>query len=320
MSSPAALPSPSKIQETPAPVTQTDAPKTTTTPRAETTPSASPKISPTPQPTPTGDGREWLDIDESGISEEGYVQGQETSAVDKKSICKKFEGKYISHYDKVYRVKACSAFEMSDQDELYELMQKKSVTPIVVDAETMRALVKKTVPNGLGKKSRTCKELEKKYVTLDGLDIYYIESCKKRLFLDYQSFNEHREKASERSAAHRIVEKIDYKEFKSLKLGEDMTSVLNKEYAQYLRSRGQKEIEIISVEEACTGLEGKIVSYTDRLYKIEKCHKVQLDASEFTRKNPDRTYVEISSEVWISLPDALPKATPQPKMQDGPGK
>ena len=98
----------------------------------------------------------------------------------------------------------------------------------------------------------------------------------------------------------------DSRAFAKIEDGEPMTSLLSKEYADYMRRNRQSVIEVISIEEACEGLNGKKVSYLDYLYKIEDCHKRRLDPEAETLKHPDQKYKELSSIIWISLPEGKP--------------
>ena len=60
------------------------------------------------------------------------------------------------------------------------------------------------------------------------------------------------------------------------------------------------KVDTIPLDEACSGLEGRYVSYYSRVYKIYKCHKRPVDPVQFSRKVMKKP-TELSSEQWLSL-------------------
>ena len=64
------------------------------------------------------------------------------------------------------------------------------------------------------------------------------------------------------------------------------------------------------MDEACHGVDGRVVSYYSRLYRIERCRKREItDTEEFLRRlgNIERKEIlELRSEQWLSLPDGAP--------------
>ncbi|MEI6398419.1 MAG: hypothetical protein WCO71_06595 [Pseudomonadota bacterium] len=67
-------------------------------------------------------------------------------------------------------------------------------------------------------------------------------------------------------------------------------------------------MDIIPIDEACKGVDGKIVTFYSRMYKIEKCRKREIDAESFTMHGGagSSKLTELKPEQWISMPDGKP--------------
>lgn len=224
------------------------------------------------------------------------------SEAEKRKICSQFEGKFISFYSDVYLVKHCVRLPLSSA-EIYEhtRLGKKieEVARVVIEALTEGADFQQQKVAG---RSRSCQELEGKYITYQFGDIYLVKSCKRRVFLDWASFETHRGSISlEKSSIHSLT----WDEYSSMKIGPPMPSAIIPEYAEI--ANGRKAVDVIPIDEACKGVNGRYVTYYSRIYKIEKCYKREIDSVEFTKwaeKNSVRL-VELTSEQWLSLPDGL---------------
>jgi hypothetical protein len=96
------------------------------------------------------------------------------------------------------------------------------------------------------------------------------------------------------------------REFWAMRQGRDISSIIDKDFAKLLD--GSAGVDIIPVDEACKGVDGKIVTFYSRMYKIEKCRKREIDAESFTmhRKLGDVKLIELKPEQWISMPDGKP--------------
>ncbi|MEZ4741357.1 MAG: hypothetical protein R3B45_02745 [Bdellovibrionota bacterium] len=226
------------------------------------------------------------------------------SSQKKKEICRKYEGNYISYYGTIYFVKNCKRSILSSR-EVYYLTRKKGHI-IEVDQDALIGMVEGKPFYALSKPipPRGCKELDRKYVTYKFGDLYYVEGCKKHMFLDWGSFETHRVSISAKNAN---VLSLTWAEFSSLPVGKPMPSIILKEYVD-LNAKA-RDVDIIPIDEACSGLNGHFVSYYSKIYKIERCHKRLADASLLSKHALSRSKTklkELTSEQWISLPDGPP--------------
>ena len=55
-------------------------------------------------------------------------------------------------------------------------------------------------------------------------------------------------------------------------------------------------------------MDGKIVTFYSRMYKIEKCRKREINAEKYTmgRRVNDAKLIELRPEQWVSMPDGKP--------------
>lgn len=218
--------------------------------------------------------------------------------------CKRYEGSLISYYDVVYKVEKCHRREIAD----LELVQKinKGNRPIhVVDSDTVIMLEEGDPISSVdGQKFRTCRELNGQYVTYLGAEsVYLVEDCKKRIFPDFDTYENHREVHQKRKAP--VLELTD-REFYAIADGKPFPSIFDKSFRELLE--GSAGVDVIPIDEACRGVNNRFVSYYSRLYKIENCRKREIEPEEFLRKNRQNPikFVELTSEQWLSLPDGKP--------------
>lgn len=251
--------------------------------------------------------------DEKKVPEDdGYTDPIVYSPSEKKAACRKYEGKYISYYENVYRIEKCLVREIQASDLILKI-NKQGVTITPVDGDVLAKLEKGSpILEGSQKKipARSCKQLERKYITFAYTDVYYVDHCKKRVFPEWTAFVEHRKRAKRQKDE---VIALTYPEFIALAVGEVMPSMIDEEYKkQRIMS---KSVDIIAIDVACKGLNGKDVSYVDRIYKIENCRKRAYDPELFLRKRQASAarLVEISSEQWISIPEGKPIDLSDPK-------
>ena len=167
-----------------------------------------------------------------------------------------------------------------------------------VSGEVVNAIPRATALDVVRAKQRGCKALEGKYITLDNDEIFLVEKCKKRLFPDWASFDDHRYKKDIRQVS---ITEVTWEELQALKTGKAFSSVL--EQGDLLID--YSKVDTIPLDEACSGLEGRYVSYYSRVYKVYKCHKRPVDPVQFSRK-VRKSPKELSSEQWLSLPLGLP--------------
>jgi len=239
--------------------------------------------------------------DENDASE--YFQPVKYSDKQRAKTCAKYKNAYVSYYSSVFKVEKCKLRPLESHEEVLEINRKKyKITEIpgsvIAQLEKGRPITsEKTNP----KKLRSCKELERRYVTFSYTDVYFVEKCKKRAFPDWTSFIEHRKKHKRNSD---LVLALTWPEFGRLKTGRSMASAIDREFLKY--NMNNNEADVIPINEACAGLNGKDVSYIDKIYKIEKCTKRAYDVSKFLKKNRGRNLskmIELNSEQWLSLPD-----------------
>ena len=217
-------------------------------------------------------------------------------------ICSKYQGKLISVYGEIYKLQNCTRHLVQDQDELFKF-GRQGIKTVEVESTDVAAIPVGEPWETLNSKNRSCSFFNKKYITFSYTDIYYVENCVRKLLPDYETFVVHRK---EHAAKQSEVLALTAREFYAIRQGRDITSVVDKEFHKLLG--GYAGVDIIPIDEACKGVEGKIVTFYSRMYKIEKCHKREIDAESFTmhRKLNDTKWIEIRADQWVSMPDGKP--------------
>jgi hypothetical protein len=220
-------------------------------------------------------------------------------------VCAKYNGQVIAYYSDFWKVVNCERRPIVDAKTVYEhLRGGKKV--LDADEEAIAAL-----PEGepldwamTKEAARGCKQLEGQYVTFSSVDVYFVERCKKRIFPDWATYLKHREQRTDKKGE---IQSLSWIEFEQLAAGEPIPSIIDDIFAKLLR--GDAGVEVIPVDEACEGVEGKITSYYSRLYRIERCRKREITTPEVYLKSLGVTggrIVELRSEQWLSLPDGQP--------------
>lgn len=220
----------------------------------------------------------------------------------KKSECAKYENRYISFYDQVFKVVNCKRREVRDGELLARLAKGRSITSVSNDTIIMLEEGQPYTASDVYP-TRTCAQLNNRYVTYGPNEIFFIENCKRNSFPDWDTYETHREKHDKKSPVLELTEK----EFRGLKFGKQYPSVLDKVFKDVLE--GSAGVDVIPVDEACRGVNEKFVSYYSRLYRIERCRKREIpDTEAFMRKKENNRLklIELSSEQWLSLPDGKP--------------
>jgi len=227
---------------------------------------------------------------------------KEFSKSEIQKVCSKYQGKLISVYGEIYKLQNCTRHLVQDQDDLFKF-GRQGVKTVEVEATDVAALPIGEHWETLNNKDRTCSFFNKKYITFSYTDIYYVENCVRKLIPDYETFVIHRK---EHSGKQSEVLALSAREFYAIRQGRDITSVVDKEFHKLLE--GSVGVDIIPIDEACKGVEGKIVTFYSRMYKIEKCHKREIDAESFTmhRKLNDTKLIELRADQWVSMPDGKP--------------
>ena len=215
-----------------------------------------------------------------------------------KDMCRKYEGAYISYYEHVFLVKGCQRRAVAAQQELYNLT-RRGVVVQEVEAAVIRAipLAPESKPQAAKTASpRLCRALQGQYITRSFVDIYYIDNCHKRLLPNWETYQQH---LRDRGKLHADILSLNRTEFLALKLGKAIPPVTRESVPL------PAEVDVIPIDEACKGVEGKYVSYYTKIYRIKDCHRHEIDA-EVVRRGKLNITRELTSEQWLSLPMALP--------------
>ncbi len=221
-------------------------------------------------------------------------------------FCKKYEGSFISYYQKVYKIQNCKRRQVASSTEISKLTkQKTKIHP--VEAEVIRNIpTGKKIDDLRPPRDFACNKIEGKYVTFSNVSVYYIENCKKREFPDWTSYIQH---SKGKPPGGKTILAMPQNVFFRIKNGKKISSSIDSEYSKQNLSSSKDTIEIIPIDEACLGMNGKYFGYYSKIYKIEKCRKrLILDSSAFVAKNKKilSSLKEISSTKWFSLPDGPP--------------
>ena len=236
----------------------------------------------------------------------------EPTPAQKKAVCKKYKNKYIVYYGKVYHVESCKRYELNSE-QVYNLTKTNKLRLREVGAEVVASLPAGGKYKDEPKDTETlCKRHEGQYITFSFVDVYWVESCKKRPFPDWSSYESHRGKLKN---ARMPLKSLELDEFLALENGEPMPSVIDEEFRELLRP---DNVDIIPLDEACQGVVGTYVTYLGQIYFIEAmkqkgsvgrlCQKRRVDAEEYTRKKANSKFHlrELSSSQAISIPEGSP--------------
>lgn len=256
-------------------------------------------------PTAGSSGKAQVEDDENIIrrpKDEETPPPKEFSQIETQKACAKYKNKLISVYGEIYKLQNCVRHPVHEQEEIFK-MTKQGTPVIEVEATDVAAIPVGKSWDLVTTKDRPCSAFNKKYITFSYTDIYYVENCVRRLIPDYETLIAHRQ---ERGQKNGEVMALTAHEFWSMRQGRDISSIIDKDFAKLLD--GSAGVDIIPVDDACKGVEGKIVTFYSRMYKIEKCRKREIDAESYTmhRKLGDIKLIELKPEQWVSMPDGKP--------------
>jgi hypothetical protein len=227
------------------------------------------------------------------------------SPAERKAICDKYQGRLVAFYNDVYKVESCKRRMIVNSKTVYNMMREGQEV-IDIDSDVMVALPEGSpidlAVNAQG--ARGCKELEGMYVSYSATDVYFVEKCNKRIFPDWATYVDHRQK---RGDGRGEILSLNWLEFSQLPAGRAIPSIIDDMFAKLLRGDGSTDI--IPVDEACAGLEGKVVAFYSRLYRVEKCRKREFtDPEAFMLKTGvERAKIpDLTAQIWLSLPDGPP--------------
>jgi hypothetical protein len=219
---------------------------------------------------------------------------------DTRAACKKYEGTFIGYYGKVYKIEDCKRRWIEDQDAVWRISSKK--IPIVeVEGRFVAAIPEGRPFQNTAELSapRTCKQLNKMYITNNFLDINYVEDCKLFSFPDYETYIDHRKLTKNMNAE---VHSVSNRELRGLGKSKEVRSVVDEKGEKL--DPITKGIDIIPAKMACKGLDGVWVSFVSRTYRIENCRKREIDAERLLRMSKGKVKLqEITAQQWLSIPD-----------------
>ena len=223
-----------------------------------------------------------------------------STAATKVDLCRKYDGAYISYYEHVFLVKGCQRHAISSQEEIYTLT-RRGVVFQTVEAAVIRGIPLADTSKQKKKISpqKLCRSLQGRYITHSYVDIYYVDNCQKRLFPNWEAYQQHVRDRGKQSAS---ITSVNWQEFKTIKTGKDMP------FAQTETVLITHGVDVIPIDEACKGLEGKYVSYYSKVYRIKNCHRHPVPEN-IIRSGKLNISHELTSEQWLSLPTS-PKQTP----------
>ena len=244
------------------------------------------------------------DNDFPPITDDPAVQ-KHFSQAEVQRYCTRYEGHMIAFYDDIYKVDHCVRRPILDNKTVYNLQRDgqkvQDVTGDVIAAiPEGEALDEATT----AKYARGCPQLEGHYVTFSNVDVYFVEHCKRRLFPDWTTYIKHRERHNDKTGE---ILSLSWWEFSRLTPGLPVPSIVDDLFARLLT--GAAQVEVIPVNEACEGLEGRVAAYYSHVYRIEHCHKRDIEEADHYLKKlgiDKLKMVELSSEQWLSLPSGAP--------------
>jgi hypothetical protein len=218
-----------------------------------------------------------------------------------KAECRKFEGKFIAYYDRVFKVEGCKRREVLPEDDERNPVLK-GLRVIAVENITI-AKIPEGAPIGSAPKGKkpNCAKIEGRYIISRASDVFYVEGCKKRPFPDWDTYADHAAKHPKKS---KDILELPEEEFLALPVGKEFISSLNDEYKKMLVT--EKNVDVLPLDEACKGLNGSYLSYYSKIYKVERCRKHEVDAERFLLRFPSYRLREMTSEQWVSIPTGKP--------------
>ena len=220
-------------------------------------------------------------------------------------FCEQHKGKLIAYYGEVYQVEKCTRRVIQNSKTLARMIAKGAKVSDV-DGDVIAAIPEgEPLDNDFIRQSiRTCKELNGQYVSYSSVDVYFVEGCKRRLLPDWTTYINHRDVRDDERGE---IMALSWEEFIALQEGTHIPSVVDDMFARLLQ--GDAGVDIIPVDEACEGINGKVVTYYDKMYRIEKCRKREiLNPGDVLQGFMEKAtkFHELTSQQWLSLPNSAP--------------
>lgn len=230
---------------------------------------------------------------------DGFAEKKTFSADEIQLTCKKYAGQYVSHYRKVFKIENCQRREVDFGEDIVKLRNSYSIKDVSNDVIAQIPMGPPLVIHKPAPPTRDCHKLEGEYITFTFNEIYYVHECKRRLFPDFETYAEHRKL---RKSLRKPLIQLTREEFDGIEVGDLMPTIMDKAFKDVLSP--ESGVDVIPIDEACKGLNGRFVSYYSRIYRVDACTKREIDAEKFLRLRRGKIQIkELSAEQWISLPD-----------------
>lgn len=238
-------------------------------------------------------------VDES--YEEGWTKVRQYSNSEIQAACRKYEGQLIGYYDELYKVVKCQRRQVTRGKKL--MKDALNVKVHIVPADIIAKIpLGEPLDKALASSRRGCRALEGSYVTYTFTNVFLVSNCKLRVFPDWETFQSHRKRNKKMWDP---ILSLSEAEFFSMRKAAPIASEIDKIFGQVLS--GEAGVDVLPLDEACAGVEGKDVSYYSKIYRIEKCRKREYDAEKYIRRKKGNVALkELSSSQWLSLPDGKP--------------
>jgi hypothetical protein len=234
-----------------------------------------------------------------GETDKRQYEGIKTRA----QACKQFDGRLIAFYDQTALIQKCKA-RLIEDPLLLNVVRKQnqgriqdvpaSVYRLFAQGEPIRESDINGIEKALGLTDikDICATLNGQYVTATGTNFYYVENCKKRLFLVYAGLEEH-------NRSKRTILTVTPGQLARLANGKDMpergedvsdvwikidgdaswqrtsrideSSTGNLDSPEKLREIAKQQQRPVNVPLFCKQHAGKIVSFYADLYLVEDC-------------------------------------------------
>ena len=222
--------------------------------------------------------------------------------------CQRYEGKVLSYYEETFRVRGCQRHVL-DHEKLSKLL-KKGVKVEKVDGSVIMSLPLAT-PAAYRVPALSCAKLNGRYITSNYEEVYFVEKCRKRLFPDGVTYNQH---LRDRGIAESSLQLYGSEVLDQIKDGKPFASVAPSGESE---EAGDAGVANLGKNQKCKDLEGRYVRYFIYLYKVRRCQKRPVDDQKFSQimadidRNPEagklvkeeiRKVITISDKIWISLP------------------
>lgn len=248
----------------------------------------------------------------------------------KLDACRELEGKVVSYYDQVSLVKNCQQHLFENQDHLNSFLAQKGGKFIEVPARIYRMIPFGSVyePSASStKQKRTaafCQNHEGKYYTTTGHAFYIIDDCKKRLFKDYPTMQEHNTgNKPVSSVAPEILE--NFPAGKSINVKSDWDKIAYgmdgeirwsragrtggkpiQDTEEHLEQIGEDAKRVPKQSTVCQKYDKRIISFYSKIYYVDKCKRrpvadFSLELQQFLEQS--KGVRNIASDEYKVLPE-----------------